>query len=81
MFSEISLHILDIVQNSISARASSVEITVSIDNASDTLTVIIEDNGFGMTDEELSKAVDRSILQEQREKTDSEYLFSKPHLK
>lgn len=58
MFSEISLHILDIVQNSISARASSVEITVSIDNASDTLTVIIEDNGFGMTDEELSKAVD-----------------------
>ena len=58
MFSEISLHILDIVQNSISARASAVEITVSIDNASDTLTVIIEDNGFGMTDEALSKAVD-----------------------
>lgn len=58
MFPEISLHILDIVQNSISARASVVEITVSIDNASDTLTVIIKDNGCGMTYEELSKAVD-----------------------
>lgn len=58
MFSEISLHILDIVQNSISARASVIEITVSIDNTSDTLTVIIKDNGCGMTDEELSKAVD-----------------------
>ena len=58
MFSEISLNILDIVQNSISARASVIEITVSIDNASDTLTVVIKDNGSGMTDDELSKAVD-----------------------
>lgn len=58
MFSEISLHILDIVQNSISARASLIEITVNIDNTSDTLTVIIKDNGSGMTDDELSKAVD-----------------------
>ena len=58
MFSEISLHILDIVQNSISARASLIEITVNIDNTSDTLTVIIKDNGSGMTDDELSKSVD-----------------------
>ena len=58
MFSEISLNILDIVQNSISARASVIEITVSIDNTSDTLTVIVKDNGSGMTDDELSKAVD-----------------------
>lgn len=58
MFSEISLNILDVVQNSISARASVIEITVNIDNATDTLTVIIEDNGSGMSNEELSKAVD-----------------------
>ena len=58
MFSEISLHILDIVQNSLSARASVIEITVSIDTASDTLTVIIKDNGCGMTEAELSRVVD-----------------------
>ena len=58
MFSEISLNILDIVQNSISARASLIEITVNIDNASDTLTAKIKDNGSGMSNEELPKVVD-----------------------
>ena len=48
MFSEISLNILDVVQNSIGARASLVEITVSIDTTADTLTVIIGDDGCGM---------------------------------
>ena len=58
MFPEISLNILDIVQNSISARASVIDIAVNIDNSADELTVIINDNGVGMNDEELSKAVD-----------------------
>ena len=58
MFSEISLNILDIVQNSVSARASLIEITVNISNAEDTLTVVIKDNGCGMTDSELMKVVD-----------------------
>lgn len=58
MFSEISLNILDIVQNSVSARASLIEITVNINNASDKLTVIIKDNGCGMTYSELKKVVD-----------------------
>ena len=47
MFPEISLNILDVVQNSIGARASLVEITVSIDTTADTLTVIIRDDGRG----------------------------------
>lgn len=58
MFSEISLNILDIVQNSVSARASLIEITVNISNAEDTLTVVIKDNGCGMTESELTKVVD-----------------------
>ncbi len=58
MFSDISLNILDIVQNSVSARASLIEITVNISNAEDTLTVVIKDNGCGMTDSELMKVVD-----------------------
>ena len=78
MFPEISLNILDVVQNSIGARASLVEITVSIDTTADTLTVIIRDDGRGMSCQEPSI---RSIPQEQRENTDSEYLFSKPHRK
>ncbi len=58
MFPEISLNILDVVQNSIGARASLVEITVSIDTSADTLTVIIRDDGRGMSEAELSRAVD-----------------------
>ena len=58
MFPEISLNILDVVQNSIGARASLVEITVSIDTTADTLTVIIRDDGRGMSEAELSRAVD-----------------------
>ena len=58
MFSDLSLNILDIVQNSVSARASLIEITVNISNAEDTLTVVIKDNGCGMTDSELMKVVD-----------------------
>ena len=58
MFPEISLNILDVVQNSIGARASLVEITVSIDTKADTLTVIIGDDGCGMSEAELSRAVD-----------------------
>ena len=50
MFPEISLNILDVVQNSIGARASLVEITVSIDTTADTLTVIIRDDGRGMSE-------------------------------
>lgn len=58
MFSEISLNILDIVQNSVSARASLIEITVNISNAQDSLSIIIKDNGCGMNESELLKAVD-----------------------
>ena len=58
MFSEISLNILDIVQNSISARASVIDITVNINTYSDTLTIVITDNGCGMSKEKLLKVVD-----------------------
>ena len=58
MFSEISLNILDVVQNSISARACLIEITVHIDTKGAPLTVVIEDDGSGMSAEELSKVVD-----------------------
>ena len=48
---ELSLNILDITENSVKAKATLVEITLN--ETEDTLTIIIKDNGMGMTDEVL----------------------------
>ncbi|NLU11050.1 MAG: sensor histidine kinase [Tepidanaerobacter acetatoxydans] len=53
---ELSLHILDVVQNSLGAKASLVEIDIVEDVKNDLLTIKIKDNGTGM-DEEMSKKV------------------------
>jgi len=52
----ISDHILDIVQNSVRARATLIEIMVDEDKKSDLCTLIIKDNGCGMVDETLKYA-------------------------
>ena len=51
---DISMHILDIAQNSIRANASLIEIGVAIDENKDLLIVTVEDNGNGMSPEMLS---------------------------
>ena len=53
---DLSLHILDIVENSIRAEANRVEISVVEDEEGDVLTLKIEDNGEGMNKEILSRA-------------------------
>lgn len=58
MLPEISLNILDVAQNSIRAGATLTEITVDIDAASDRLTVVISDNGCGMTEEQVRRVTD-----------------------
>ncbi len=55
---EISLHILDIAQNSVTANASLVEITVDENEKADTLSVVIKDNGKGMSEEMVARVVD-----------------------
>lgn len=55
---EITLHILDLVQNSIRAEASLVEITIIEKPESNFLSIAIKDNGIGMTEEIARKAVD-----------------------
>lgn len=55
---EISLNILDIAQNSIAADADTVMIEVSEDTLGDKMTVIITDNGKGMSEEMLSAVTD-----------------------
>ena len=55
---EIALNILDIAENSVRAGASLIEITVSVQPEEDKLTVVIKDDGCGMTPEETEKVLD-----------------------
>jgi len=55
---EIALHILDIAQNSVVAKAETVRIDVLEDTKADTLTVSIVDDGCGMSPEFLSQVTD-----------------------
>ncbi|HYA14713.1 MAG TPA: ATP-binding protein, partial [Syntrophales bacterium] len=55
---ELSLHILDIVENSTRAGARTVYITIIEDTTRNTLTLEIQDNGSGMSEDVLKKAMD-----------------------
>ena len=58
MMTEISLNILDVAENSTKAGATLVTITVEADFGADQLTVTIEDNGCGMTPEQVERVTD-----------------------
>ncbi|MCE5311720.1 MAG: ATP-binding protein [Nitrospiraceae bacterium] len=55
---DISLHILDIIQNSIDAGATEVRISIQEETASDFFRLVIADNGRGMSMSALQKAAD-----------------------
>jgi hypothetical protein len=55
---DFSLHILDLVENSISAEAKRIEIRIDEDVDSDLLTIEIRDNGKGMSKEMVGKVLD-----------------------
>lgn len=55
---DLAMHILDILQNSLSAGASLVKLTIIEDISNDRLVIIIEDNGRGMTQEQVSRLSD-----------------------
>ena len=58
MMPEIAMSVLDIAQNSVRAEASLIEIDIAADQAADTLTVTIIDNGCGMTPEQLHRVTE-----------------------
>jgi hypothetical protein len=55
---ELSLHILDLVQNSLRARATEVKIRIREDLKKDLLTIAVDDNGQGMPPEIVKKVTD-----------------------
>lgn len=55
---EISLHILDMAQNSIEAGATLIQIDVDENEKSDILSFAVEDNGRGMTEETAKRVQD-----------------------
>jgi len=58
MLRDISLHILDLAQNSVTAGAEKIEIVIDCDENSEFLTLSIKDNGCGMTAEFLASVTD-----------------------
>lgn len=55
---DISLHILDIVENSLTAKAKRIEIRINEEIEKDLLELEIIDDGKGMDEEEVKKALD-----------------------
>ncbi|NTW16405.1 MAG: ATP-binding protein [Syntrophaceae bacterium] len=55
---ELSLHILDVVENSTRAGAKNVELTMVEDTCKDTLSLEIKDDGSGMSEDVVKKVLD-----------------------
>lgn len=55
---DLSLHIIDIIQNSLSAGSKRIGLAIKEDSANDRLTISIEDNGKGMSREVAAKLED-----------------------
>lgn len=55
---ELSLHILDALENALTAGATDVELVIEENRATDNLTITVRDNGRGMDDEQVSRIFD-----------------------
>ena len=58
MMQELSLNVLDVAENSVRANATLIHILVEEDTAADRLTIVIRDNGKGMTQEQVQTVID-----------------------
>jgi len=55
---DLSLHIMDVIENAVTAGATVVQVSVERDEAAGLLVVSIHDNGRGMDEDESRRAVD-----------------------
>ncbi|MDF2610311.1 MAG: histidine kinase [Lachnospiraceae bacterium] len=58
MMTELSLNVLDVAENSLRAKADFIQIYLEINSKQDSLTIVISDNGIGMTTEQVAQAMD-----------------------
>ncbi|MDF2950724.1 MAG: Histidine kinase, gyrase and HSP90-like ATPase [Anaerocolumna sp.] len=58
MMTELSLNVLDVAENSLRAKADFIQILLEINSIQDTLTIIITDNGVGMSEQQVVQAQD-----------------------
>lgn len=58
MLTEISLHVLDVAENSVRAGASYIEICIEADTKEDAIVITIKDDGCGMSREQVRRALD-----------------------
>lgn len=62
---ELSLHILDIIQNSIAAEATLVEVVIEEDLKKNLFAIQVKDNGQGMAADQLKKITDPFVTSRQ----------------
>lgn len=62
---DLSLHILDLLQNAVEAGATRITLTVAEDEGRDRLTITVQDNGRGMAPELASRALDPFVTTRQ----------------
>ena len=55
---DLSMHIMDIIQNSVRAEASIVQLEIVESQKDDLFSIGIKDDGFGMSEEVLARAID-----------------------
>lgn len=55
---DLSMHIMDILQNSTRAKATEITLEVLLDSEKETLTLVFKDNGCGMDEETVQKVID-----------------------
>lgn len=58
MMPELSLNILDVAQNSVSAGAGLTAVSIEADTAADRLCITVSDNGRGMSPEQVARVAD-----------------------
>ena len=58
MMEELSLHIMDVLQNSLAAGAKRIDLDIEEDKERDRLVIRVKDDGRGMTREELKRVQD-----------------------